>query len=70
MFYFDLLDNDFMSTTEEKTDMGGYVPSKQSIDKLVESIDTYTRTFEVHTEDGIIKIVHNCKEPYPEMYFE
>ena len=91
-FCFDLLDNDFMPTTDEKTgwnpgysisflllqvqnfisdpDMGKYVPSKILIDKLMKSMDSYTRTFEVSTEDGIIKKVHTWKNPYPEMYFK
>ena len=51
-------------------DMGKYVPSKILIDKLMKSMDSYTRTFEVSTEDGIIKKVHTWKNPYPEMYFK
>ena len=50
-------------------DMGGYVPNKNLIDQLFKSMDNYSRTFDVHTENGIIKKVHTWKDPYPEMYF-
>ena len=74
-FCFDLLDNDFMNTSEEKTgwnpsysissllrqvqnviadlDMGGYIPDKYLIDQLMQSMDTYTRTFTITNEKGI-----------------
>ena len=74
-FCIDLLDNDFMNTTDEKTgwnpsysissllrqvqnviadlDMGGYIPDKYLIDQLMQSMDTYTRTFTITNEKGI-----------------
>ena len=74
-FCFDLLDNDFMNTSEEKTgwnpsysissllrqvqnviadlDMGGYIPYKYLIDQLMQSMDTYTRTFTITNQKGI-----------------
>ena len=39
-------------------DMGGHIPDKNRIDQLMKSMDSYTRTFNVSTEEGIKKIVH------------
>ena len=92
-FCFDLLDNDFMKTTEEKTgwnpsysissllmqvqnfiadpDMGGHVPNSSLIKQLMDSVNTYTRTFIITDENGNkIKKVHTWKDPYPPMYFK
>ena len=89
---FDLLDNDFMRTTEEKTgwnpsysissllmqvqnfiadpDMGGHIPSSTLIKQLMDSLNTYTRTFFITDENGKkIKKVHTWKDPYPPMFF-
>ena len=91
-FCFDLLDNDFMRTTEEKTgwnpsysissllmqvqnfiadpDMGGHIPSSTLIKQLMDSLNTYTRTFIITDENGKkIKKVHTWKDPYPPMFF-
>ena len=91
-FCFDLLDNDFMRTTEEKTgwnpsysissllmqvqnfiadpDMGGHIPSSTLIKQLMDSLNTYTRTFFITDENGKkIKKVHTWKDPYPPMFF-
>ena len=92
-FCFDLLDNDFMNTSEEKTgwnpsysissllmqvlnfiadpDMGGYIPDKYLIDQLMNSMNTYTRTFTITNEKGNKEQkIHTWKDPYPEMYFK
>jgi hypothetical protein len=34
-------------------DMGGYIPDKYLIDQLMQSMDTYTRTFTITNEKGI-----------------
>ena len=92
-FCFDLLDNDFMNTSAEKTgwnpsysitslllqvqnfiadpDMGGHVPNDNLIEQLMQSMDTYTRTFTITDENGHkVKKTHTWKEPYPEMYIK
>ena len=92
-FCFDLLDNDFMNTSDEKTgwnpsysitslllqvqnfiadpDMGGYIPNDNLIEQLMQSMDTYTRTFTITDENGHkVKKTHTWKEPYPEMYIK
>ena len=92
-FCFDLLDNDFMNTSDEKTgwnpsysitslllqvqnfiadpDMGGHVPNDNLIEQLMQSMDTYTRTFTITDENGHkVKKTHTWKEPYPEMYIK
>ena len=51
-------------------DMGGHVPDKNRIDQLMKSMDSYSRTFNVSTEEGIKKIVHTWKNPYPKMFFK
>ena len=89
-FCFDLLDNDFMSVSEEKTgwnpsysisslllqvqnfisDPDGVIASEYQIKQLKKSMDNYSRTFYVNTEQGRIKRVHTWSNPYPEMYFK
>ena len=91
-FCFDLLDNDFMSTTDEKTgwnpsysisslllqvqnfisdpDMGGHIPDKYQIDQLMQSMNNYSRTFYVDSENGKIPRVHTWENPYPIMFFK
>ena len=91
-FCFDLLDNDFMSTSDEKTgwnpsysisslllqvqnfisdpDMGGYVPDKYLIDQLFKSMDQYSRTFYIDSDNGKVPRLHTWKNPYPEMFFK
>ena len=51
-------------------DMHGHIPSKNKIDQLMKSMDTYTRTFNVNDGNKIIKKVHTWKNPYPEMFFK
>jgi len=89
-FCFDLLDNDFMSTSAEKSgwnpsysisslllqvqnfisDPDGVRASQYKIDELKKSMDNYSRTFYINSENGRIKKVHTWKNPYPEMYFK
>jgi len=89
-FCFDLLDNDFMSVSSEKSgwnpsysisslllqvqnfisDPDGVVASDYQIAELKKSMDNYSRTFYVNTEQGKIKKVHTWSNPYPEMYFK
>ena len=92
-FCFDLLDNDFMSTKEEKTgwnpsysisslllqvqnflcdpDMHGHIPDKNKIDQLMDSMNTYQRSFKIENEKGEQEvIVHTWSKPYPEMYIK
>ena len=52
-------------------DMGGHVPSKQLIQNLFDSMNTYTNTFNIKDENGkTIQKIHTWKTPYPEMYFK
>ena len=52
-------------------DMGGHIPSNYLIKQLFDSMDTYTNTFNVQNEEGIIiQKTHTWKNPYPEMYFK
>jgi len=52
-------------------DMGGHVPSKQLIQNLFDSMNTYTNTFNIKDENGkTIQKIHTWKNPYPEMYFK
>ena len=92
-FCFDLLDNDFLKTSDEKTgwnpsysisslllqvqnfisdpDMGDHVPDKPLINELMDSMDNYTKTFNIIDEKGNkIERVHTWKDPYPPMYFK
>ena len=46
-------------------------PPKYMIDQLMQSMENYSSTFKVITEDGQTQyIVHTWKNPYPEMYFK
>ena len=90
-FCFDLLDNEYMKTTDEKTgwnpsysisslliqvqnfisdpDMDGHIPKQYLINELMQSMNTYKRTFYITNEKGIKeKKIHTWKNPYPEMY--
>ena len=90
-FCFDLLDNDFMSTTVERSGWNpsysisslllqvqnfigdpdlpeDHLPDKEKIDELMQSMNNYERTFKIEDEDGIKKIKHTWKKPFPEMY--
>jgi len=90
-FCFDLLDNDFMSTTVERSGWNpsysisslllqvqnfigdpdlpkDHLPNKEKIDELMQSMNNYERTFKIEDEDGIKKIKHTWKKPFPEMY--
>ena len=89
-FCFDLLDNDFMSTSSEKSgwnpsysisslllqvqnfisDPDGVRASQYQINELMKSMDNYSRTFYVNTEQGRIQKVHTWKNPYPEIFFK
>ena len=91
-FCFDLLDNDFMSISEEHTgwnpsytisslllqvqnfiadpDLHGYLPPKEKINQLMNSMREYKHIFKIKNENGETKIVHTWKNPYPEMYFK
>ena len=91
-FCFDLLDNDFMSISQEHTgwnpsysisslllqvqnfiadpDMDGYIPPKNKINKLKNSMKNYKKIFKIRNENEEIEIVHTWKKPYPEMYFK
>ena len=52
-------------------DMDGHIPSKYLIKQLFDSMNTYTNTFSVQNEEGIIiQKTHTWKNPYPEMYFK
>ena len=93
-FCFDLLDNDFMSTSSENSGWNpsytistlllqvqtflskpdfptGYIPPKEKIDELMNSMNNYEKTFTIKNENNeeIIK-VHTWKNPYPEIYFK
>ena len=90
-FCFDLLDNDFMSTTVERSGWNpsysisslllqvqnfigdpdlpkDHLPNKEKIDELMQSMNNYERIFKIEDEDGIKKIKHTWKKPFPEMY--
>ena len=91
-FCFDLLDNDFMSISEEHTgwnpsysisslllqvqnfiadpDMHGYIPPRDKINQLMNSMDNYKKVFKIRNENEEIKIVHTWRNPYPKMYFK
>jgi len=91
-FCFDLLDNDFMSISEEHTgwnpsysisslllqvqsfiadpDMHGYIPPREKINKLMNSMDNYKKVFKIRDENEEIEIVHTWRNPYPKMYFK
>ena len=91
-FCFDLLDNDFMSISEEHTgwnpsysisslllqvqnfiadpDMHGYIPPKEKINKLMNSMKDYKQIFKIQDGNKEIEIVHTWENPYPEMYFK
>ena len=52
-------------------DMGGHVPSKQLIQNLFDSMNTYTNTFNIKDENGkTIQKIHTWKNPYPEIYLK
>lgn len=44
------------------------LPCKSAIQKLMKSMDSYTRTFVLRDEKGEQKIVHTWQDPYPKMY--
>ena len=44
-------------------------PSKELIESLLKSMDSYERTFIVKENDKETKIVHTWKNPYPRMYY-
>lgn len=44
-------------------------PSKELIESLLKSMDSYERTFIVKENDKEAKIVHTWKNPYPKMYY-
>ena len=91
-FCFDLLENDFLSTSIAHTgwnpsytistlllqvqtflsnpDFHNYIPNKEKINKLIESMNNYEKSFVIKKEknEEIIK-VHTWKDPYPAMYF-
>ena len=91
-FCFDLLENDFLSTSIAHTgwnpsytistlllqvqtflsnpDFHNYIPNKEKINKLIESMNNYEKSFAIKKEknEEIIK-VHTWKDPYPAMYF-
>ena len=91
-FCFDLLDNDFMSISEEHTgwnpsysisslllqvqnfiadpDMHGYIPPRDKINKLMNTMDNYKKVFKIRDENEEIEIVHTWRNPYPKMYFK
>ena len=51
-------------------DFHNYIPNKEKIDKLMESMNNYEKSFVIKNEknEKIIK-VHTWKDPYPEIYF-
>ena len=51
-------------------DFYNYIPEKEKIDKLMESMNNYERVFKIKNDknEKIIK-VHTWKDPYPIMYF-
>ena len=51
-------------------DFENYIPEKEKIDKLMESMNNYERAFKIKNDknEEIIK-VHTWKDPYPIMYF-
>ena len=51
-------------------DMHGYIPPKNKIDQLMNSMNYYKRTFTVFDSDKTYTKVHTWKDPYPEMYFK
>ncbi len=44
------------------------LPSKSSIQKLMDSMDKYKRTFILREEGKVKEVVHTWKDPYPKMY--
>ncbi|MBQ7621408.1 MAG: hypothetical protein IJV02_03240, partial [Candidatus Methanomethylophilaceae archaeon] len=44
------------------------LPCRSAIQKLMKSMDSYTRTFVLRDEKGEQKIVHTWQDPYPKMY--
>jgi ubiquitin-protein ligase len=87
-FCFDLLDNDFMSISEEHTgwnpsysisslllqvqnfiadpDLHGFLPSKEKINQLMNSMKDYEKIFKIKDGNKEIEIVHTWENPYPE----
>ena len=51
-------------------DFYNYIPDKEKIDKLMESMNNYEKSFIIKNgkNEEIIK-VHTWKDPYPIMYF-
>ena len=52
-------------------DMHGYIPNKNKIDQLMNSMKNYQREFEIINDKGENEIItHTWSNPYPEMYFK
>lgn len=46
----------------------GHFPEKKKIEKLMEEMDDYQRTFLIEEENGTKEIIHTWKNPYPKMH--
>ena len=51
-------------------DMHGYIPPKEKINKLMNSMKDYKQIFKIKDGNKEIEIVHTWENPYPEMYFK
>ena len=51
-------------------DMHGYIPPKEKIKRLMDSMKHYKKVFKIKNENEETEIVHTWKNPYPEMYFK
>ena len=52
------------------SDPDGVRASQYHIHELMKSMDNYSRTFYVNSEQGRIKKVHTWKNPYTKMFFK
>jgi len=51
-------------------DMHGYLPPKEKINRLMNSMKDYKQIFKIKNENEETEIVHTWENPYPEMYFK
>ena len=51
-------------------DMHGYIPPKNKIEELMNSMKHYQRKFTVYDNDKTFTKIHTWKDPYPAMFFK
>ena len=51
-------------------DMHGYLPPKEKINRLMNSMKDYKQIFKIKNQNEETEIVHTWENPYPEMYFK